>query len=68
MIYEYIRIIYDGSLEELCSLASTGWKLVTSCTCRAMTGRDETHFILEREIRWNDISIVQNYYKEKKTK
>jgi hypothetical protein len=57
MIYEYIRISSDlGSLEELCALASTGWRFC------AISG---DYMLLEREIPVNSIKKVQDYYANK---
>lgn len=66
MIYEYIRIVYDGSLETLNSLAANGWRISTSIPCRASSGRDEHHIILERPIPLDQTEKVREFYRSGK--
>lgn len=61
MIYEYIRILYDGSLEELCSLAFNGWRLHSSVNIEG-----KIHFILERPILIHDVEEVRGLYRNSK--
>jgi len=59
MVYEYIRISSDlGSLDELCSLASTGWRFC------AING---PYMLLERPIPAAYIGQNQEFYKRPRT-
>jgi len=56
MVYEYIRISSDfGSLHELCSLASTGWRFC------AING---PYMLLERPIPAAHSGQTQEFYKK----
>lgn len=57
MIFEYIRIVYDGTLDQLNALASTGWRLAGQVSI----GKD-THMILERPVPMHRVQDVRDYY------